>query len=82
MGFMGQKKFGDGRKYFCFQVRFRGLETLGVWKSAKSILRKSHNSLRSNKINFLTLISPEFVAAHFARLNFLNSILLILNREF
>ncbi|GAA6265700.1 hypothetical protein F110043I8_26850 [Ruminococcus sp. f11] len=37
MGFMGQKKFGDGMKYFCFQVRFRGLETLGVWKSAKSI---------------------------------------------
>ena len=28
MGFMGQKKFGDGMKYFCFQVRFRGLETL------------------------------------------------------
>ena len=25
MGFMGQKKFGDGRKYFWFQVRFRGL---------------------------------------------------------
>lgn len=25
MGFMVQKKFGDGRKYFCFQVRFRGL---------------------------------------------------------
>ena len=37
MGFMGQKKFGDGRKYFCFQVRFRGLGTLGAWKSAKSI---------------------------------------------
>lgn len=37
MGSMGQKKFGDGRKYFCFQVRFRGLGTLGVWKSAKSI---------------------------------------------
>ena len=37
MGFMGQKKFGDGRKYFCFQVGFRGLGTLGVWKSAKSI---------------------------------------------
>ena len=48
MGFMGQKKFGDGMKYFCFQVRFRGLETLGVWKSAKSILRKPHNSLRSD----------------------------------
>ena len=31
MGFMGQKKFGDGMKYFCFQMRFRGLETLGVW---------------------------------------------------
>ena len=37
MGFLGQKKFGDGRKYFCFQVRFRGLGTLGAWKSAKSI---------------------------------------------
>ena len=37
MGFMGQKKFGDGRKYFCFQVRFRGPGTLGAWKSAKSI---------------------------------------------
>ena len=37
MGFMVQKKFGDGRKYFCFQVRFRGLITLGVWKSAKNI---------------------------------------------
>ena len=29
--------FGDGRKYFWFQVRFRGLITLGVWKSAKNI---------------------------------------------
>ena len=37
MGFMGQKKFGDGMKYFWFQVRFRGLITLGVWKSAKNI---------------------------------------------
>ena len=37
MGFMGQKKFGDDRKYFWFQVRFRGLITLGVWKSAKNI---------------------------------------------
>ena len=37
MGFMGQKKFGDDRKYFWFQVRFRVLITLGVWKSAKSI---------------------------------------------
>lgn len=41
MGFMGQKKFGDGRKYFCFQVRFRGLETLGVWKSGKSIQKNA-----------------------------------------
>lgn len=41
MGFMGQKKFGDGMKYFCFQVRFRGLETLGVWKSAKSIQKNA-----------------------------------------
>ena len=37
MGLKGQKKFGDGRKYFCFRVRFRKLITLGVWKSAKSI---------------------------------------------
>lgn len=37
MGFMGQKKFGDDRKYFWFQVRFRELITLGVWKSAKNI---------------------------------------------
>ena len=37
MGFMGQKKFGDDRKYFWFQVRFRGLINLGVWKSAKNI---------------------------------------------
>ena len=37
MGFMGQKKLGDDRKYFWFQVRFRGLITLGVWKSAKNI---------------------------------------------
>lgn len=37
MGFMGQKKFGDDRKYFWFQVRFRGLITLGVRKSAKNI---------------------------------------------
>ena len=29
--------FKDGRKYFWFQVRFRGLITLGVWKSAKNI---------------------------------------------
>ena len=35
MGFMGQKKFGDDRKYFWFQVRFRGL--IGVRKSAKNI---------------------------------------------
>ena len=27
----------DGRKYFWFQVRVRGLITLGVWKSAKNI---------------------------------------------
>ena len=52
MGFMGQKKFGDGMKYFCFQVRFRGLETLGVWKSAKSI-QKCSNSLRSDSEHFL-----------------------------
>ena len=31
------KKIGDDRKYFWFQVRFRGLITLGVWKSAKNI---------------------------------------------
>ena len=37
MGFMGQKKFGDGRKYFCFKVRFSGLGTLGAWKYAKII---------------------------------------------
>ena len=34
MGFMGQKKFGDGRKYFWFQVRFRGLGTLGATPTA------------------------------------------------
>lgn len=36
MGLAG-KKIGDDRKYFWFQVRFRGLITLGVWKSAKNI---------------------------------------------
>lgn len=51
MGFMGQKKFGDGRKYFCFQVRFRGLGTLGVWKSA--LFKKCSNSLRSDSEHFL-----------------------------
>ena len=30
MGFMGQKKFGDGMKYFWFQVRFRGLGTKNI----------------------------------------------------
>ena len=29
--------FRDGRKYFWFKVRFSGLITLGVWKSAKNI---------------------------------------------
>ena len=29
MGFEGQK-FGDGRKYFWFQVRFRGLGTKNI----------------------------------------------------
>ena len=56
MGFMGQKKFGDGRKYFCFQVRFRGLETLGVWKSAKNIQKMLKlASLRPVSYTHLTL---------------------------
>lgn len=51
MGFGGQK-IGDDRKYFWFQVRFRGLITLGVWKSAKNIQNYS-NSLRSDSEQFL-----------------------------
>ena len=36
MGFGGQKNWGR-QEIFWFQVRFRGLITLGVWKSAKNI---------------------------------------------
>mgnify|MGYP007008368037 FL=1 len=49
---MAGKKIGDDRKYFWFQVRFRGLITLGVWKSAKNIQNYS-NSLRSDSEQFL-----------------------------
>lgn len=45
MGFMGQKKFGDGRKYFCFQVRFRGLETLGATPTANAPENKNISCL-------------------------------------
>ena len=52
MGFMGQKKFGDGMKYFCFQVRFRGLETLVCGNLLKAF-KKCSNSLRSDSEHFL-----------------------------
>lgn len=45
MGFMGQKKFGDGRKYFCFQVRFRGLGTLGATPTANAPENKNISCL-------------------------------------
>ena len=36
MGFMGQKKFGDGRKNFFFKVRFSGGGTQGAKPPTKS----------------------------------------------
>ena len=52
MGFMGQKKFGDDRKYFWFQVRFRGLITLGVWKSAKKHSKIAQTRFAQTVSNF------------------------------
>ena len=51
MGFGGQKNWGR-QEIFLFQVRFRGLITLGVWKSAKTFKNYS-NSLRSDSEQFL-----------------------------
>lgn len=48
---MAGKKIGDDRKYFWFQVRFRGLITLGVWESA--LFKNYSNSLRSDSEQFL-----------------------------
>ena len=50
---MAGKKIGDDRKYFWFQVRFRGLITLGVWKSAKNIQKITQTRFAQTSEQFL-----------------------------